>query len=280
MDNKKAKALRVDLNKVLAADLLEIKNYYGIQSDSDMIRFLIREHKKELLAKADFQMLINTENNNETYILQENGSYEKVRLEEINLATNEFDPELVRFNLTPQLLTNIIRSIMSRKPVLLIIEQEFIYKHVMNFFSFVFEDTFDIDITCDTLKNYKKKESNYLNHVVLKGDEILKDLTKTITKRKLKVEKEIIQKFYSETDSKFSLIVLKNEITKAFIMAKKLISIVEKGDKISSKEIANFLKLNFPFEVNLAYIEFLNSIIQEYHDIKVPEIYNTLSDFL
>ncbi|MBN1801795.1 MAG: hypothetical protein JW891_09835 [Candidatus Lokiarchaeota archaeon] len=280
MVDKKVKALRVDLNKVLAADLLEIKNYYGIQSDSDMIRFLIREHKKELLTKEDFQLLSSNQNNNGAYLLQENGSYEKIPIEELNFAANNFDPELVRFNLTPQLLSNVLRAIMSKKPVLLIIEQEFIYKHVINFFSFILEDTFDIDIACDTFKNYKKNESNYLNHVVLKGDEVLKDLTKTLSKKKLKVEKEIVQKFYSETDPRFSLVILKNEITKAFIMAKKMMLILEKGEKISSKEIANFLKLNFPFEVNLAYIEFLNFIIQEYHEVKVPEIYNTLSDFL
>lgn len=277
MVERKLKALRVDLNKILAADLLEIKDYYGIQSDSDMIRFLIREHKKELLTKEDFHLL---SNNHNAYVLQDNGSYEKVSIDDMNITLGEFDVELVRFNLSPTLLANILRGIFSKKPILVLIEQEFVYKHLLNFFNFIFEDTFQFNISFIPEKAYRKTEQKYSNSLVLKGDHSIKDEHKFLSKKKLKIEKEIVQKFYSEIEPKFSLIVLKNEIIKAFILANKMKLIVEKSEKLSSKEIANFLKENFPFDVNFTYIKFLTDIMQDFFEVEVPEIYNTLSDFL
>ena len=109
---EKKKALRVDLNKNLSKDLVDIKNYYGIQSDSDMIRFIIREHKKELLTKEDYYALQN--NTNKGYILQENGTYEKIDVNDLDLKLNEFDMDLVRFNLTPWSLSYILKGIFSK----------------------------------------------------------------------------------------------------------------------------------------------------------------------
>ncbi|MFX1396903.1 MAG: hypothetical protein ACFFAS_07635 [Promethearchaeota archaeon] len=279
MVERKLKALRVDLNKVLASDLLEIKDYYGIQSDSDIIRFLIREHKKELLTKEDFHLLTNNHNHG-AYVLQDNGSYERISSDDINITIDKFDVELIRFILTPILLSNILRGILLKKPILLLIEQDFIYKHIQNFFTFIFDNTFSFDISFSTEKLYLKNEQEYSNSLVFKGDQVIKDEQKILSKKKLKIEKEIVQKFFSENELKFSLIVLKNEIKKAFIMANKMIPLVEKGEKLSSKEIANFLKEIFSFDVNFVYIEFLTIIIKDYFEIDVPEIYNTLSDFL
>ncbi len=54
---KKLKAIRVDLNEELAADFEDIKRYFGIMSDSDMIRFLIREKKKEIIQEDVYNLL-------------------------------------------------------------------------------------------------------------------------------------------------------------------------------------------------------------------------------
>lgn len=54
---KKTKALRVDLNEELEKDLNDIKRYHGIMSDSDMIRYLIREKKKEIIQEDVYNLL-------------------------------------------------------------------------------------------------------------------------------------------------------------------------------------------------------------------------------
>ena len=54
---KKLRALRIDLSDDLAHDLDDIKNYLGIQADSDMIRFLIREKKKAIILEDAYNRL-------------------------------------------------------------------------------------------------------------------------------------------------------------------------------------------------------------------------------
>jgi len=56
---KKTNTIRVSLNEELTQDLGEIKRYYGINADTDMIRFLIRSKKKEIVKSSDYKMLLN-----------------------------------------------------------------------------------------------------------------------------------------------------------------------------------------------------------------------------
>lgn len=277
MDEKK-KALRVDLNKSLSKDLVDIKNYYGIQSDSDMIRFIIREHKKELLTKEDYYVLQN--NTNKGYILQENGSYEKIDVDELDLKLNEFDMDLIRFNLNPWSLSYILKGIFSKRSILLIFDQEYVNKHLMSFFEFITEDNFRLDISFSTPQNYEKNTGKYKDHLILKGNEILKDDDKLLVKKKLKIEREIVQNFFSEEDPKFSLLGIRNDVKKAYILSTKMVPIINNADKISTKEIAEDLKENFPVDLTLNYLEFLIGILTNYYNIHVPKIYNAITELL
>jgi len=56
---KKTNTIRVSLNEELTRDLEEIKQYFGINADTDMIRFLIRSKKKEIVKETDYNILVN-----------------------------------------------------------------------------------------------------------------------------------------------------------------------------------------------------------------------------
>ena len=56
---KKTNTIRVSLNEELTRDLEEIKQYFGINADTDMIRFLIRSKKKEIVKETDYKILVN-----------------------------------------------------------------------------------------------------------------------------------------------------------------------------------------------------------------------------
>ena len=55
--SKIANALRVNLSNERDKDLTFIKKFHGIESDSDMIRFLIRKEKKEIIKEGIYKML-------------------------------------------------------------------------------------------------------------------------------------------------------------------------------------------------------------------------------
>jgi hypothetical protein len=59
-ESKIANALRVNLNEERNIDLVFLKKYHGIESDSDMIRFLIRKEKKEIVKEGIYNSLDNT----------------------------------------------------------------------------------------------------------------------------------------------------------------------------------------------------------------------------
>ena len=54
---KQKKAIRVDLSEVLGKDFDDIKRYFGINADSDMVRYLIREKKKEIIQEDAYNLL-------------------------------------------------------------------------------------------------------------------------------------------------------------------------------------------------------------------------------
>ena len=277
--DKKNKALRVDLNTELSKDLVDIKNYHGIQSDSDMIRYLIRNHKKELLSEKDYAYFTQ-DSTNKINILQENGSYEEIQANDLDLKASEFDMELVRYNLTPWSLSYILKGIFSKIPIVLIYRQEYVVKHLMNFFDYITENSFKLNISFTTHENYKKNSEDYRDYIVLKGTEIINDNKNVLMKKKLKIEKEIAQNFFSEEDPKFSLVNLKNEIRKAYILSNKMKPILNKADKISTKEIEENLKENFPFDITRNYLEFLIGILTNYFSINEPKIYNAIAELL
>jgi len=277
--DKKNKALRVDLNNELSNDLIDIKNYHGIQSDSDMIRYLIRNHKKELLSEKDYTYF--TQGNiNKLNVLQENGTYEEIHSDSLDLKVSEFDMDLIRYNLTPWSLSYILKGIFSKKPILLIFRHEYVIKHIMNFFDFITENTFKLNISSTIHENYKKNSEDYKEFIVLKGEEIINDNKNILIKKKLKIEKQIAQIFFSEEDPKFSLINLKNDVRKAYILSNKMKPILDKADKISTKEIEENLKENFPFDITRNYLEFLIGILTNYFNINEPKIYNAIAELL
>ncbi len=277
--DKKNKALRVDLNNELSKDLVDIKNYHGIQSDSDMIRFLIRNHKKELILKKDYTYFTQ-ESASKVNILQENGSFEEIHMNELDLKISEFDMDLIRYNLTPWSLTYILKGIFSRKSILLIYQQQYINKHLMSFFEFITENSFKLNLSFSTINKYNKNKEDYGENLVLKGEEIINDGGNILIKKKLRIEKDIAQNFFSEDDARFSLINLKNDVRKAYILSNKMKPIVNKGDKISTKEIEENLKEHFPFDLTGNYVEFLIGILTNYFEMNVPKIYNAIAELL
>jgi len=277
--DKKNKALRVDLNSELSKDLVDIKNYHGIQSDSDMIRYLIRNHKKELLSEKDYSYFTQ-ENTDRLKILQENGSYEEVHVNDLDLKSSEFDLELIRYNLSPWCLSYILKGIFSKIPIVLIYRHEYVIKHLMNFFDYITENSFKLNMSFITQENYNKNSEDYKEYIVLKSKEIINDNKNVLIKKKLKIEKEIAQNFFSEDDSKFSLINLKNDVRKAFILSNKMKPIISRADKISTKEIEENLKKNFPFEITRNYLDFLIGILTNYFNVNEPKIYNAIAELL
>ncbi len=58
MEKSSENSIRVSLNEELSKDLEDIKKYHGIKADAEALRLIIREYKKEIMKREDFDILV------------------------------------------------------------------------------------------------------------------------------------------------------------------------------------------------------------------------------
>lgn len=206
-----------------------------------------------------------------------------------DLATtkNESTTELLsvdtlKMNLTPITISYVLKAILRKKKVVLILEHEFLFKHIIKFFEFITQNTFDVDLEILTLKDYMDNKKKYKNYIIIGKNEILKDKKKVIDPLKVKVEKEIVIKFMDETELMSSLIILKNELNKAYSLSQYLIEFIENRDlkkDFTSKILIESVKEAKNVKITADYLDFLLEIVENYFEVEVPSR-SDVSDFL
>lgn len=133
------------------------------------------------------------------------------------------DIDLLSLNLPPLTLTFILRACFNDEKIILINDENTITTHLENFFYYMFQDSFKIEISMMPIDYYKKYKNQFKNHVVIVKDTIVKDNTNLLNLKQMKIEKAIVQKYIGDSNPKVSLIIVKNEIKKAFNLAKEII---------------------------------------------------------
>ncbi|MFX0069974.1 MAG: hypothetical protein ACFFAO_02690 [Candidatus Hermodarchaeota archaeon] len=193
------------------------------------------------------------------------------------------DIDLIKLNLPATLITYIIKSILSNQKILLISDNKFLHNHILNFFKYITQDTFEINISMTNEEDYKKNKKLYKDYMVFHDTNIIRNHQNIIVPKKLGVEKEIVSKFVTESELGYSYIILKNEIQKIFELSKAIVDLIkedEKDDKINILKILNKLEENYEIKISTYYSNFLLKVVKEYFDISVPTISESFLDIL
>lgn len=180
------------------------------------------------------------------------------------------DMDLIKINLTPQIITYVISAVFTKKKIVLISEETHLFNHFQNFFKYITKDSFGIDLTFITLEDYMNRKAEFQEAIVLGRNEILRDSDGVLNSRKLKTEKGFVDAFFKERDLKVSMIVLKNEIQKAFNLCtglKELFGEYKAGDTINLKEIRSRLEDIHNIKISQSYLDFLTTITQSYFNL-------------
>lgn len=83
----------------------------------------------------------------------------------------------------------------------------------------------------------------------------------------MKIEKAIVQKYFNEPNPKVSLIIIKNEIRKAYKLAKEIILLndnLEKNKYLTSKLMIDHFKGEYGVKIGKDYLDFLTVIASNY----------------
>ena len=185
------------------------------------------------------------------------------------------DIDLIRINIPATLLTYILRSIFLKQKIVLLFEQEFLYRHISNFFKYISQGSFNVDMTIIAHDQYKNNKKDYKDSIVFDYLTIVKNNKKLINPKKLHIEKQIVSRFMTEGDLGYSYIVLRNDIQRAFNYAKSIVDILKNSNKDIQRNILKIcveLERRHNFKINTMYLSFLTEIVEYYFGVKLPSI--------
>ncbi|MFX1399304.1 MAG: hypothetical protein ACFFAS_19945 [Promethearchaeota archaeon] len=205
-----------------------------------------------------------------------------MNIKEIDNDSLDFDIDIIKLNLPPSSLVNIIRGTFYGKVMVILTELDHLKSHIQNFFKYITQDAFIAQISLITRKYYKENKKNYKHNYVLDGSKVINDRERFFHYKKLKVEQQIVTKFFQEYDGISSLILLKNEILKTYQLCEEIVEFNETLDdkeQFVSKKVIEHLNSRFKTSIPLPYLEFLVGIVEGYFglDFKKP---TKVADFL
>jgi len=200
---------------------------------------------------------------------------EKYDQEKKFLIEKDLDLDLIKINLSAILLANTLKVIFLGKKFILILEdqQQFLHEHLNNFYEYITQNSFKLELKIISKKEYDENKNNYKDYLVFDSKDIINDVNKVLNPKKIAVERRIIQKFLAETDQNLSLLIIKNDIQKAFELSKFIVDYLNKIDskkKIDVTEIHKDLQENFHVNISSIYLIFLLEIVENYYKVEIP----------
>lgn len=182
------------------------------------------------------------------------------------------DLSLIKLNLSATLLTYILKSILMKKKILLISKETFMNPLILDFFKIITQDNFDFNISFISEEDFKYRSSEFTDFMVFEGSKIINDVNQSINPKKLKVEKKITHNFLSEIDFNSSLILLKNELQRAYLFSNSILEYVQKINNINKLNVSKLgknLEKTHKIKINNDYLEFLLNIVRNYFDVNI-----------
>jgi len=196
------------------------------------------------------------------------------------LKPQDIDVFSVKLNLKPETLIRALNAILFKRKFLILINNDIeLKKSIDLFFKYLFHDSFAIDFSIHTRKNYKKNKNFYENHLIL-GKKML-GASKKYLNNKLKREKEIISCFYNEVDPLSAIINLRDKIRELYILSHEICKSFEKEGKpqyYSRKKVIQDLEDIYYIKIKKDYFLFMNKIVKYYFNVKIMWFQDHVAD--
>ena len=148
-------------------------------------------------------------------------TFPEQKIEEDLIPVEGVDVSLIKINLTSSLIAYVIRAIFYRKEIVILSNQNYLYEDILKFFEYITQNSFKSKISIIPKEEFKLKDFN--NPIVVRGREIIYDKDKIIDSKKLRVERTFVQKFLDEYDLTSSIIILKNELQRAYRLSETIV---------------------------------------------------------
>ena len=204
----------------------------------------------------------------------EDSSAQKIQ-DDIPAGAEPVKYDLIKLNIPESVMANIFRGTFLGKKIILISDNLFLTNHVINFFKLTLKDFFEINILAMSKEDFKQNKKRFDDYLVLEKRKIIQDRDKILDSVKVVEEKSFAQKFLNEYNSVSGLIILKNEIKKAFEYSKTLAEYLRDPEKIkvsTSKHLIDIISEMYNERIPSDYLIFLIDIVKNYFKVEVPKI--------
>lgn len=248
-----------DATKNVAKGLLAINIAAGMICEHSFIAYVDKNFSVRDCLVADFKIELPESTPTEEKITPET-------------ETIKFD--LIKMNIPELLMVNVIKAIFLGKKAIILSDQEFLYNHLLNFFKAITENSFEFDLLILSEAHYKSSKNDYKDYLIFKNREIIRDKSKYINPKKLEYEKAMVHKFATEYDLMAGVIILRNEINKAYEFSKTITELIQnkEGKAITSKLIIEHISEKHGERIQKPYLSFLIDIVHNYFKKTVPKI--------
>ena len=199
--------------------------------------------------------------------------FEKPDKEKRLIIENLLDIDLIKLNLPAILLSYMLKGIFLKQKIALILEEDFLNMHIINFFKYISQDTFDPEISIISKEEYKNNKKKFSDYIIFDGKETINDRNKIINPKKIPIERRIIHQFIAESDKSLSIVMLRNEIQKAFELSKFIADYFNRTEdkkKIDINKISDGLQEAYNNKISSVYLNFLFEIVQYYFEVQIP----------
>lgn len=148
---------------------------------------------------------------------------------------------------------------------------------IRSFFNYIFSDTFKIQLNIKKNKNRGINNLKFENKLVLRKNSIYK----TQTSSNYKFEKEIIYKFYNQTNSISALVNLRDKIREIFLLSQYIRDFYLNNGKnriLSRKRVIHHLENEYFIKIKKEYFNFLNLIINHYFKVRIKWLHDYIAE--
>jgi hypothetical protein len=207
-------------------------------------------------------------------------AFPEQKVEEELTPAEGVDVSLIKINLTSSLLAYVIKAIIYKQHIVIISNQSYLYNDIFNFFEYITQNSFNTKISIMPNEDFNKKIFD--KSIIVQGRKIIQDKKGIIDPKKIRVERTFVQKFLDEYDLTTSIIILKNELQRAYALSETIVEIVKnlkKNEKVYSRKIIDKLAEIHDVRVQMPYLDFLFEIVENYFEVKIPKSSN-ISNFL
>ena len=204
----------------------------------------------------------------------EDSSAQKIQ-DDIPARAEPVKYDLIKLNIPESVMANILRGTFLGKKIILISDNLFLANHVINFFKLTLKDFFEINILAMSKEDFKQNKKKFDDYLVLEKRKIIQDRDKILDSVKVVEEKSFAQKYLNEYNSVSGLIILKNEIKKAFEYSKTLAQYLRDPEKIkvsTSKHLIDIISEMYNERIPSDYLIFLIDIVKNYFKVDAINI--------